>query len=461
MLKFYCFMTCVLVLLMPMTIMASEDLRPMQLDNGLELYVFQDDTVPLVTFQIVFRTGAIVENEEFNGLSHLYEHMLFKANDKYQSQEEFDLALKEIGCPDWNGGTSTENVMYWSTVPEDQLENIVDFWATTVRTNRIDPAELEKEKSVVINELRMYQGDPQRVFFETINKTVFATYYSRKDVSGSIDVVQNCTPEQLYWLKKTYYVPNNCAVFIAGKVTPDRARAAVEKYFGDWQRTPDPFVTYPVPKHPPIEKIKRVIIPNLPAPNFFIWGLAWRGPDVMDEVDDTYPADILSFLVNRKSGRFMTALEPYLWQKDATDLSYMTQRSGGLIFMNVPLAAHPEASANNDMVATLKKAVFEELAKIASDPTYFSAEDIRWALSHVEAQQIYSNELASQKAQSFSFWWAVTSTEYYQNYVENLTKVTGNDLAVFTREYLEKPHYVEFYWINKDLANSMGLEDIL
>ncbi|MBN2382701.1 insulinase family protein [bacterium] len=445
----------------PVGLFASEELRPITLDNGLELYVFRDATVPLVRFQITFRTGAIVETEEYNGLSHLYEHMLFKANDKYQSQEEFHEAMNEMGCPEWNGGTAGEFVTYWATVPYSQFENIIAFWATTVRTNRFDPAELEKEKDVVINEIRMNQGDPQRTYRETVSQTMFPTYYSRKYVLGSIDVVRHCTIEQLEWLKKTYYVPNNCAVFISGDVTTEDAFRYVQKYFGDWLRADNPYEKYPVPKHPPIDKNKRIVVKNLPAPNFFMWDLSWRGPDVADEVEDTYPADILSFLIGRQSGRFMTALEPYLWQKEQTTFYYYTQRSGGVIGFNSPMLAQADPAENTKLVRNLKKAVFDELHKIATDPEYFSEEDIQTALSAVEAEQIYNNELISKKADGISFWWAVSSAEYYHNYLNNLKKVTTTDLASYVNRYCIDSHYVESFWINEDLANAMGLEDEL
>ena len=69
--------------------------RTMTLKNGLEVIVIEDETVPLVTIDIVVRNGAFTEPDEFAGLSHLYEHMFFKANDRYPSQEEYMARVKK------------------------------------------------------------------------------------------------------------------------------------------------------------------------------------------------------------------------------------------------------------------------------------------------------------------------------------------------------------------------------
>jgi zinc protease len=436
---------------------AENATTPVKLDNGLEIYLIPDDTVPLVLFSIVFRTGAMVETPEYDGLSHLYEHMLFKSNALYHSQEEFDAALKAIGCPSWNGGTSTEKVEYFAQVPFDQLENVTKFWATTVRTNYVNQAELAKEKEVVINELQMYMGDPQRVFYDKLTKALFTTYYSRKNIGGTPEVIKTATEEQLTWLKKTYYVPNNCAIFIAGKFDAKDAVSQVKKYFGDWQRVEDPFVKYPIPKHPQLDQDKLVVSANLPGNNYFLWGLNYRGPDVVDESAETYPADVLSSMLTRKTGKFLTALGSFLWQKEAFQFGYFTQRNGGTINVSSQLLVE-EPAKTKATVESLKKAIEAEFAKIAADPGYFSPEEIKDTIEGIEAERIYRSEDSGTKSEEISFFWAVSSADYYQKYSENLHKVTGKQLSEFVKKYLTGTHKVEFYWINSTVATQLGLE---
>ena len=83
-----------------------------KLSNGLDVLIVQDQTVPLVTIELAVRNGAYTESAEFDGLSHLYEHMFFKANKDIPSQEEFIKRANELGAL-WNGTTSNERVNYF------------------------------------------------------------------------------------------------------------------------------------------------------------------------------------------------------------------------------------------------------------------------------------------------------------------------------------------------------------
>src|ERR671913_2610358 len=80
-----------------------------KLKNGLEVLVIEDKTVPLITIEICVKNGSYTEDPEYNGLSHLYEHMFFKANKDIPSQEAFLARVNELGMQ-FNGTTSNERV---------------------------------------------------------------------------------------------------------------------------------------------------------------------------------------------------------------------------------------------------------------------------------------------------------------------------------------------------------------
>src|SRR5256885_11936141 len=90
--------------------------------NGLEVLVAENHALPLVTIEYAARNGSMTEPPEYNGLSHLYEHMFFKANAKIPSQEAFFDRLRELGM-DFNGTTNTERVNYFFTTTSDHLRD--------------------------------------------------------------------------------------------------------------------------------------------------------------------------------------------------------------------------------------------------------------------------------------------------------------------------------------------------
>ena len=92
----------------------------MQMDNGLEVVVIENHKVPLATIEIAVKNGAYTEGPEFSGLSHLFEHMFFKANKDYPDQEKFIHRTEELGMV-WNGTTDVERVNYFFTFDKDSL----------------------------------------------------------------------------------------------------------------------------------------------------------------------------------------------------------------------------------------------------------------------------------------------------------------------------------------------------
>src|SRR4249920_2272405 len=91
-----------------------------KLPNGLEVVVIENNKVPLVKIEIAVKNGAFTEDSNYNGLSHLFEHMFFKANKDYTDQEKFLKRTQELGAA-WNGTTSDEKVNYFFTFAKDSL----------------------------------------------------------------------------------------------------------------------------------------------------------------------------------------------------------------------------------------------------------------------------------------------------------------------------------------------------
>ena len=102
------------------------------LANGLDVIVVENHAVPLVTVEVDVRNGSMTEPPEFNGLSHLYEHMFFKANRTISDQERYLERLRQLGAI-WNGTTSEERVNYYFTIGVDSLLPALQFMEDAVR----------------------------------------------------------------------------------------------------------------------------------------------------------------------------------------------------------------------------------------------------------------------------------------------------------------------------------------
>ncbi|MGL6266588.1 MAG: M16 family metallopeptidase, partial [Chitinophagaceae bacterium] len=103
-----------------------------KLSNGLEIVVIENSKVPLATIEIAVKNGAYTEGPEYSGLSHLFEHMFFKANKDYPDQEKFIKRTEELGAI-WNGTTDVERVNYYFTFDRDSLDAGLRFMNAAIR----------------------------------------------------------------------------------------------------------------------------------------------------------------------------------------------------------------------------------------------------------------------------------------------------------------------------------------
>jgi zinc protease len=409
----------------------SQGFEQRVLDNGLEVFVVENHVVPLARIQITFRCGAIAQTPETAGVFHLYEHMLFKGNKVYRTQSDFQAAMKELGVSTWNGGTSTEYVTYFFTVPSDQLEKGIAFWANAVREPLLDAGELETEKDVVVNEIKGTFGQPDDVFQAGVDRALYWKYPWRRDVAGSEKNVRAATVATLRALKDRFYVPNNAALFVGGDVTTDAVVAAAKKYLGDWPRGADPWAS-PPPPHPGLSKdVPLVYADSQMYEGFAYVELIFRGPDVLADPASTYAADTWGKFLDDPNGRFKTdifAKVPGLYKKEYIWASYLTQRDGGYVSFSTYFLVS-KTKPTGQRILELAAAIQQELTAMTNDPGYFTARDYQVLKAKMLDERILEKETASGLIDQLSFWWASSSTAYYLGYSGNLAR-TGQPQIV-------------------------------
>lgn len=408
------------------------------LENGLEVFVYEDHVVPLVRVQITFRCGSITQTPETAGLFHLYEHMLFKGNKVFTSDSQFQAAMKELGVASWNGGTSTEYVTYYFAVPSGKTEKGLEFWANAVRYPLFKADELETEKDVVVNEVLGYLNEPDQIYSSAVSRALYYKYPWRRDIGGWEQSIRNATVETMRRIQDTYYVPNNAALFVGGDVDPVEVMELVEKHFDDWQGGGQPWLDVP-PPHPFMDEDSYMAYGDESMyPNFGFVNIKMRGPDVLADPKATYAADVLLTLMEDSTGRFKTSIfnkTPGLYSKEYIAFYYMTQRDGGYIDFSTYVVLQPDMNTF-DRVKALHTAFMQEVQTMAETPDYYSQEDFDVVKVKLQDQLLIDMETPSAFINTLSFWWASADTDYYFNYIDNLNRISHDDLRQFINDYL-------------------------
>jgi zinc protease len=395
-----------------------------RLANGLDLIVLENPIVPLVTIEIDVHNGAYVETAAFDGLSHLYEHMFFKANERIPDQERYLRRTRELGM-EWNGTTSDERVNYYFTLHAGRLAEGLEFMADAIRTPLFLQEELERERVVVIGEYDRAESDPGFHLHVAVGKALWGPLWVRKNVIGTREVILGTTREQMFAIQRRFYVPNNSALVVAGAVRAAEVEALVQRTFGDWAPGRDPFAGDPPPRHAALAApALRVVEQPVNAVSATV---AWHGPCVDLDPEGTYAADVLSFVLGQRNSRFYRRLVDSGIANRAS-LSYQTLRYTGPLQLWVVAAAERFRQAFDIL--------HDEIRHLADDGA-FTDDEIETAKRQLEIDQIYDAERPSQLVHTLGYWWAVAGLDYYEHYVRHLRRVNRDAIRAFVHRYIE------------------------
>ena len=248
-----------------------------KLDNGLEVLVVENHLTPIVTIEIAVKNGSFTEPPEYNGLSHLYEHMFFTSNVRDTTEDDFLGRVDDLGIV-YNGETHEEQVEYFFTLPKENLEPGLDFMATAITSPLFKEDELRKQKTVVLGEFDRNEALPLFKFGRKMEAALWGEWISRKEPLGERPAIDAATRQMMLTIKNKYYIPNNSLLIIAGDVNTDQIHQLVPKYFRDWKRGPDPFATNPPQRVPPLTK-PIFVLDTVDEPRAIV-KVQWHGPSI-------------------------------------------------------------------------------------------------------------------------------------------------------------------------------------
>ncbi|RZK75310.1 MAG: insulinase family protein, partial [Pedobacter sp.] len=426
----------------------AENMYLQKLKNGLEVLVIVDNTVPLATIEIACRNGSFTEPPEYNGLSHLYEHLFFSSNKDYPTRSDFVQKSNELEINS-NATTREEVVNYFFTLPAQNLKEGLKFMNSAIRYPLFNPEDMKNENEVVNAEFTRHESDPMFAFIEADKKHLWGDNYSRKNVVGNHDIILSATPSKMDSIKNKYYWPNNSVLVIAGDVNAKEVFAAAEGIFGSWKAaTFDPFKRWPIPEVKPLKKSDYYVLKTDQDidPQFLF---SWHGPDTRNDVLGTYVADVFSYLVNQNGSKLKKALVASGLAQDV-GVNYYTQKYTGPISLSV--------TPNQGKIKECYEEVMKQI-ELWDDENYLSDAQIERAKRLLSIEQVQRREVTSDYAHLISFWWASASIDYYIKYEENLNKVTRKDLIDYVKKYIKGKPHVAGLFINDNLAASVKPEE--
>ncbi len=199
--------------------------------NGLRFYARPMPGTRAATIFVVFQVGSRYETDQVAGMSHFLEHMIFKGTKKRPTPRIVARELDNLGA-EYNAFTSKDWTGYYIKSSEDFFDKGLEVMGDVLLNSRFAPSATKRERTVILEEMRMYEDNPLFHIEDIFEQTVFGKTPLGREIAGYRKSVLATTSAKLrkYW--QTYYHPRNMAVVVTGAVDAKKVEKKIKKMFG-------------------------------------------------------------------------------------------------------------------------------------------------------------------------------------------------------------------------------------
>jgi zinc protease len=329
-----------------------------RLGNGLRVLVGEVRSLPMISFQVHFAAGSRYERPGITGITHLFEHMMFKGTLQVGA-EEFSRIIQANGGS-LNAFTTTDNTSYYENLPADRLDLAARLEADRLQNLLLTQENLETEREVVRSERKLRSvNSPFGLLIEQLVALTYEQHPYRWPVIGWDSDLRGLTLEDCREYHRTHYAPNNAVVVIVGDVPTEEAVRAVERHFGSIPSQPPPRLTITPEK--PQRGEKRAVFKKVSQVAAFF--AAFHVPGIAHP--DLIPLQILCTILSAgRSSRFFERFEkPGKAVEAQAEVGYPPFFSMDPGLLQLSAVASPAVS-----VDTLEKEIWEETEKFREQP---------------------------------------------------------------------------------------------
>lgn len=398
---------------------AAEPVQKFILDNGQTVIIKEVRSNPIVTMDTWIKTGSINENDKNNGVSHFLEHLFFKGTQNH-APGEFDKILETKGAIT-NAATSKDFTHYYITIPSKYFNEALDLHADMLLHPLVPRKELEKERKVVIEEISKDENSPQHVVYDNLVSLIYTDHPYKRKVIGKRNIIETIHRDDILNYYNTWYTPSNMVTVIVGDVDTNSALDKVKKEFSE-NTKPAPKSVYT--KEKPLTQQKRKT-EYLPAQSGYML-IGFRGVPLSDS--DTYALDVLATILgDGRSSVFYKNIKDRLQLAFSIDASNAGFRDDGIFYIS--------ANFLPEKLTKLESEIFSEIAKLQKNGV--TEEQVNLAKNIIERDTYYQRESISNIAQELGYVSVITGDiKIYDNYIENIKKVTPQDVKRAAEKYL-------------------------
>lgn len=410
----------------------TNKLTRITLSNGMKVLLKEIRTAPLISSWVWYRVGSRDEVNGKTGISHWTEHMQFKGTPQFAAAE-LDKAVSRLGAS-WNAMTYLDWTAYYETMPADKIDLGLRLEADRMVNSLFDEKEAASERTVIISEREGNENEPLFQLGEAVQQAAFRVHSYHHEVIGDMADLHSMTRADLYQHYRTYYVPNNAVMAVAGDFDTKTMLARIKELF-------DPIPAGPVPPRlsraePPARGEVRLSmegpgettylqvayhVPPASHPDFFpltvldsllagASSLNMFGGGISNKTSRLYRALVDKELAVSVSGGATATIDPFLY--------YLT------------LTVHPKRKPEETLTA-----LDRELERVQNEPV--SKQEVARAVKQARAIFAYGSENITNQAFWMGYAEIFDTYDWFLTYLDKLTEVTPKEIQRVAREYLK------------------------
>jgi len=425
-----------------------ENLTKTTLSNGLRVLLKEIHTAPLISSWIWYRVGARDEVKGLTGITHWVEHMQFKGTPEFPANM-LDKAIARVGGV-WNAFTHLDWTTYFETMPADKIDLALRLEADRMVNSVYDLEEVASERMVIISEREGNENEPSFLLGEAVQGAAFRAHAYHHEVIGEMADLQTITRDDLYAHYKSYYVPNNAVLAVAGDFDSDEMLLRIKELYEPVPAGPEP-ERFAQPEPPQDSEIRLSV--EGPGETTYVQ-VCYRFPHATHP--DFYPLSILNTLfsgpsglnifgggISNKTSRLYRALVDKEW---VVGVYGSAQATIDPFLYTIALTIHPDKQAEEAL------SVLDDEIKRVQDEV-ISEDEVNRAIKQARALFAYGSENISNQA----FWMGHSEMfadyTWFENYLDNLAAVTPASVQRVAQEYLRSQSRVVGTYVPKVIGD--------
>ncbi|MGB3533321.1 MAG: pitrilysin family protein [Microcoleaceae cyanobacterium] len=400
-----------------------------QLSNGLTI-IAEQLPVDAVNLSVWLDVGSAVEPDHINGMAHFLEHMVFKGTPNLQVGE-FEQRIEERGAIT-NAATSQDYTHYYITTAPQDFADLAPLQLDVVFNPELPLEAFERERFVVLEEIRRAEDNVTRRSFRHAMETVFERLPYKRQVLGPASVIEQVSCQQMQDFHHGWYQPAKATVSVVGNLPVEQLIEIVAEGMPPTRQVSSEETTLPTiePEASYTQVVRREIEdPTLQQARLI---MLWRTPG-LNQLDQTYGLDVLATILGQgRTARLVQDLREQRQLVSSISVSNMTQRHQGVFYIAARLPV--------EHLAEVETAIIEHIQALHTEP--IKPAELARIQTQVANRFIFGNETPSDRAGLYGYYQGIVKDlNAALTYPVTIQSLTGEYLQQAAKRYLQSVAY--------------------